>query len=233
MKLKTEPFLMPEKAYNRLEADVRQVVLRHLPLASQVDEGDFQPSFADFHARWICIWYDRGSEAFRYSEDAELYSEVLSRAEGLRNSLLSLSGSDSQSLRRIYLNYEPFDHQPVDLVEILDVFLKAGRSPAHGIPDYRQANKKRNWRAMAVAEAARRAWGVEKWRIENGYPDIWKPGVQSAMWDEAPTSQHHDRPGPFGRFLNDLMETLCIFDKTGAPVSAATALNALREIGRK
>ena len=224
---------MPEKAYNRLESDVRQVILRHLPSAAQLDEGDFQPSFAHHHARWICIWYDRGSEAFRYSEDAELYAEILSKAEGLRNSLLNLSGLDSQSLRRIYLNYEPFDHERVDLVEILNVFIKAGRSPAHGIPDYQQANKKRNWRAMAVAEAARRAWGVEKWRKENGYPDIWEAGVQSAMWSKAPTSQHHDRPGPFGRFLNDLMETLGIFDKTGAPVSAATALNALREIGRK
>lgn len=224
---------MPEKTYERLETEVRQVILRHLPSAAQFDEGDFQPSFAHYHARWICAWYDRGSEVFYYSEDAQLCAEILSKAEGLRNSLLSLSGLDSQSLRSIYLNYEPFDHERVDLVEILNVFIKACRNPAHGISHYQQANKKRNWRAMAVAEAARRAWGVEKWRKENGYPDIWKPEVQSAMWSDAPTSQHHDRPGPFGRFLNDLMETLSIVDKTGAPVSAATALNALREIQRK
>lgn len=73
------------------------------------------------------------------------------------------------------------------------------------------AGKKRNWEAAAIARECRRIW-----KLETG--------------DDAPRSQHHDRPASFGRFLEDMLEAFEIRSIDGGRFSAATALRSLASL---
>lgn len=108
-----------------------------------------------------------------------------------------------------------------------------------------KAGKKRNWQAAAIAKVAREIWAEEEWRThpDKYGPDIFlnylyvlglpEPEMNSALRKRAEYERHkqeystrcekHDAPGPFGRFLNDVMQTLNVQG------SAATALNSLKE----
>jgi len=112
----------------------------------------------------------------------------------------------------------------------------------------RQANAKRNWRALAATHECRKLWAIEHWisdpekygpppreLVADGTPKdqdarrLWEQHLR----DYAPKFQNHNRPGPFGRFLEDIMEVTGILANDGNPVSAATALQNLRDFEGK
>lgn len=108
-----------------------------------------------------------------------------------------------------------------------------------------KATGKRNWQAAAVAKVAREIWAEEEWRI---HPDKYGHSIvfnalyifglpekdakqametrreyERHVREFANTTEKLHKPGPFGRFLNDILEVL------GVRGSAATALNSLRD----
>ncbi|QBX35156.1 hypothetical protein E4191_10960 [Paracoccus liaowanqingii] len=98
--------------------------------------------------------------------------------------------------------------------------------------------KGRNWRAAAVADACRTVWAIEKWAESEGKSPAAitmgseeTAGDSGATWNRyletaAPLFEKNHVPGPFGRFLEDIVKSLGIFGKNGRPVSAAHALRA-------
>jgi len=126
-------------------------------------------------------------------------------------------------------------------------FIRAFRND----PDFEvAASPKRNWVAASVAETCKNIWGEEKALQIHGTiaPHIVPPeqdiqSVEADSWDGyikyknyllslSPNTQNHLRPGPFGRFVEEVFECLSIRDKAGNVVSAATALDSLRTLKR-
>lgn len=124
-------------------------------------------------------------------------------------------------------------------------FIKAFRNE----PDLEiLASPKRNWVAASVAETCKYIWGEEKALQIHGTlalhivpPEQENQGVQTNDWDDyeklenyllslSPHTQNHLRPGPFGRFVEEVFECLSIRDKVGNVVSASTALDSLRTL---
>lgn len=129
----------------------------------------------------------------------------------------------------------------------------------NGIADHRtfkrQATKKRNWRAASVVQACRIVWAAAKWE-EQGRPlpqpfnalATWHlgAGAKTSVASEAlrqeysdfliafaPTSAKDAEPGPFGRFAEDIFQTLGILGKDGRPFPAASALRSRVQAGRQ
>jgi len=122
-------------------------------------------------------------------------------------------------------------------------------------PDMRtQASAKRNWLAASIAFECKRVWGAEVLIERHGsiasalaFESASAPKHQNsdiALMDQyerfrttllacSPNSQHHLRPGPFGRFLEGVFATMSIYDMSGNVVSAATALDSLSAIQRQ
>jgi hypothetical protein len=99
---------------------------------------------------------------------------------------------------------------------------------SHGIEV--KATKKANWKAAAIAGRCRLIWAMEHFQTNS---EKWQKFLDDGgskqdqfqrEWHFAPKTEHHDAPGIFGRFLNDILDALCIVGKSGQPVSAAVAL---------
>jgi len=103
--------------------------------------------------------------------------------------------------------------------------------------DTEHAHKKRNWKAAAVAGECRLAWAEEHREIESpewlNYLDQESnhSDYGRRLWGFAP-SQHQDTPGPFGRFLNDVLENSDIQNNAGETVSAAVALRSWKSASK-
>lgn len=100
---------------------------------------------------------------------------------------------------------------------------------------------KRNWGAVAVTKVAREIWAEEHWPPEQeefrSKFDPLPTDYDGHEWSHcdfseeylshlenfAPKYDKHDHPGPFGRFLNDL---LGVFSED---ISAASALRSLKQ----
>jgi hypothetical protein len=147
-----------------------------------------------------------------------------------------------------------FNPQDDELGSLTDILVNLGLAEK-AIEDLRKMqaynskpSSKPNWQAMAIAKCCRQIWAENEWESDtdkygpppmNSWLAIGLPSVEKCLWQEhqatyetflekhAPISQHHDRPGPFGRFLEDVFECLGIFGRDGGPVTAATALDAL------
>lgn len=97
--------------------------------------------------------------------------------------------------------------------------------------DVQPANKKRNWMAAAIAGECRLVWAQENREIESPewLAHLRRKGShdnsKQHIFDFAP-SQHQDTPGPFGRFLNDVLAELNILNRAGEAVSGAVALRS-------
>jgi hypothetical protein len=116
-------------------------------------------------------------------------------------------------------------------------------------PEYkRSAGRKRNWRAVSVARCCRRIWAEEEFASNPEkygttlIPNLLHPQGGTAEAEQqrqrfyghlrnyAPQTQKHHRPGPFGRFLEDVFEVLGITQDDEQVVSAATALDSLKDL---
>lgn len=106
------------------------------------------------------------------------------------------------------------------------------------------ASRKRDWCSAALAKTARRIWAEEKWLAD---PDRYGPPVINALAefllpehdreahrirrqmyedhlrDFAPRSEKQYAPGPFGRFLEEVLNLY------GRDTSAASALRSMRQ----
>lgn len=91
-----------------------------------------------------------------------------------------------------------------------------------------------NVQAANIAETARWVWALEDW-VSSGQSLEVKdgPNFDRHLRDHAPRTQQHYRPGPFGRFLEDIFAALGILARDGSEVTAATALDALTNRDRQ
>jgi hypothetical protein len=110
-----------------------------------------------------------------------------------------------------------------------------------------KATPKRNWRAASVAHCCRVIWGHFHWEKAGNprvvlnalaFPADWTDAQRLAeinraeefdlfIEDFAPRSEKLDCPGPFGRFLEDVLAVLGIEGREGKPFSAHSALRSL------
>lgn len=117
-----------------------------------------------------------------------------------------------------------------------------------------KATKSRNWEAAAVAGVCGIIWGTAlleraggrlpassrpNWifaRTEN-VGEVEVARLQRQFYDQAreltPTSEKHYKPGPFGRFIEDIFEAIGVIGKDGNPFPAASALRSLKEAGKQ
>jgi hypothetical protein len=107
--------------------------------------------------------------------------------------------------------------------EARDMFTQAQKY----LSNLRPESQKRNWLAVSVVRECRHVWGEEHWAMKYGE---WGEGAdyEEHMEKFPPKTQNHYRPGPFGRFVEDVFETCHVLNETGAVVSAATALESLQ-----
>ena len=116
-----------------------------------------------------------------------------------------------------------------DVLRILPALEKEYRS-------LERASRKPNWRAAAVAGECRHVWGKEHCEAETVAWEQHRTGKgrglneRQQIFNFAPVSQNHDAPGPFGRFVADVLGALKITTEAGEPVSAAVALKQWRKM---
>lgn len=103
----------------------------------------------------------------------------------------------------------------------------------------RKASRKPNWRAAAVAGKCREVWADEHREIAS---PAWQKhcktkgrGLNECAQKLcfAPEVQNHDAPGPFGRFLGDILGALGICTEVGDAVTAAVSLNHWRKMRKQ
>ncbi|MEV8468819.1 hypothetical protein AB0T83_18850 [Fluviibacterium sp. DFM31] len=108
-----------------------------------------------------------------------------------------------------------------------------------------KASKKRDWCAAALAKTARSIWAEEAWHADwdeygPAYINIlhvytlpereWETAKEQMLkYDQhlrefAPKAEKHDAPGPFGRFLEEILALY------GRNISAASALRSMNRV---
>lgn len=114
------------------------------------------------------------------------------------------------------------------------------RHPAHG---------GRNWRAVSIARTCREIWGHGQWERQAheslplnalsdaaahiGEAEYRRLAEAKAEFIRncAPLAEKMDKPGPFGRFLEDVFEVLGVVGRNGERFSAHSALRSLSDAG--
>lgn len=102
----------------------------------------------------------------------------------------------------------------------------------------RAVSPKLDLAAVSVADRCREIWANEVWfaedlRQDNFFDPASDEEFQEIIDKYSPQSQNHYRPGPFGRFVEDVFEILEIVGADGVPVKAATALKSLSKFDGK
>jgi hypothetical protein len=112
-----------------------------------------------------------------------------------------------------------------------------------------KATPKRNWRAASVANFCRMIWGFAHWESQGNsrvitnalaFPADWTAAQAAAelqrieefnrfVQEFAPRAEKLDAPGPFGRFLEDVLAALGIEGRDGKAFSAHSALRSLAQ----
>lgn len=96
----------------------------------------------------------------------------------------------------------------------------------------KKAGKKRNWKAAAIAKSTRNIWAQASWEgpvfnMETDNKEVnqlaYVPGYSDHLERYAPRVVHHDTLGPFGSFLQDILD---FFD---CGVAAGSALRSLKQ----
>ena len=234
------------------------VVLRRLPRSGRLI-WERMPR-CEYYANRIS-WADTDdAHAFGESKDAQTIKEL---EKSLSRTAFKIQELGLTSKRYLSSNLGVFsqsDEELGDFEALIDfmVKLKLART---AVKIMRAQSKfqntpslKPNWRAMSVAKVCREIWAEEEWTSnEKKYgPEplnemlVWsRPDDERVLWKKwraiyddhienfAPRYQKHNSPGAFGRFLEEIFETLGILAKDGAAVTAATALDALRNQKRQ
>lgn len=223
------------------------VIEKHMP-TTKVALVPGCRSNSSIHAEWVWSHQFFAPELFGQSDDTERIVEI---ARLIRKAIVL--SRELQSFSRAAL-----DHRlppPLSREESLFPTLLARAEQAcndllkeNGFGT--QTDKRTNFMSPVVARACRTVWLHEKlfhkgsntpqsvmryaMSIEaQGRSDEYRQKLGAWIEKNVPHSQHPDRPGELGRFIEDVFLTLGIVQRDGTPVSAATALRALRKLERK
>ena len=214
-------------------ATVARIVCKHLPeSAAKISSMPDGHTRAQFYANDILGADSDNLKHFPLSAD-EVHLDRLRRA--LYDALDAVFEMRPQTLR----NLRGSPEEGVDLMtcqaDLVEFLVEAHDkiTRAHTWHNARiRTSSKRNYRVTAIVSACRNIWGEEHWCLDHGE---WGEGEAHDEFVEnfAPRSQNHYRPGPFGRFVEDVFEMLDVRTSDGGVVSAATALEALRSLERQ
>lgn len=190
------------------------------------------------------------------STDGDKLARLTQLAGSINEVIRSMEPSTNISLAIAYIE-EPYiqsgEHKPFDEIEgrvLNDVlcelehlrlaarrlFLKTERKAALG--------NRVNLPAAAVFMLCCKIWASEKWYCQHEglkrdqllrYFFAYEPtnlnletAFRSFVDRVIPKAIHHTRPGPFGRFVEDVFEVTPVIGRQGKPVSAATAMASLK-----
>lgn len=229
-----------------------QIIRNHIPREGIPIVGGH--SFATFYAQRILFSYQFATRSFGHSNDSGKLKELeasIRRTKFLLGDLEHITKKDLD----IQLAISREESEEFEAIISLFVDLQmAMRSVAYLRKREiysKSTNAKPNWRAISVAKTCRKIWAECEWRAK---PETYGPAPLNALiasslgndekkkWDDqlreyqcflddfAPRTQNHNRPGPFGRFLEDIFECLEVVARDGDAVTAATALDALKRI---
>ncbi|TNC61326.1 hypothetical protein [Rubellimicrobium roseum] len=219
---------------------VEGVIDRHLPSLTQEVEVLSSPvwkqKLSSLHAGPIVDAAKRASLNFGASPDVEMLEKVERLCRKLDKALDALSPDT-----RRYIEFEKIAWRERNSTSILasckDQLGRLGK--AVGALRNRKMfqatpHQKRNWRAASVAQECRKVWAVGNWSgpLFLARPPDEEERYQQHLRDFAPKHEKDATPGPFGRFLEDVLEVLEVEGAKGEIVSAASALRAWREAPR-
>jgi len=178
--------------------------------------------------------------------------EARNAIDGLSQSTISADTSDGVKRKIVAAMMGKVPESRVDEARAKIADLETWLSGISSRPEYKvQAAKKRDWRAVSVADFCRKMWGRSEWaRLGRPYPVFSDGTLEAVLAPEATESSYHaafrkfveecaprtekfDAPGPFGRFLEDVFGALGIHGRGGQPLSAASALRSLKEAGKQ
>lgn len=235
----------------RLRDRVAKVVEKHMPTSKRRTPQAWT-DYERFSEYWASAILHAGllaRDRFQVSADVETF-EKLERALNEVSRLsaeLTYSGARafSEECQMLWEGY-PEDALRVGLANVEALrraVTELRRSPTHRTA----ASRKLNWDAVSVAKECRSVWAQEEFDanpekygtvILNALnPDGWTEENRAArerfmlhLRDHAPKNEKNNRPGPFGRFVEDVYETLGIYGRDGEAVRAASALAALKRL---
>lgn len=231
---------------------VDAVIVRHLG-TSRFPPADV-PELSGFWARSLIDASLNETLSFGLAADAlaieKLRRDVIAVLQGIETLSASTTrftptSRSRQAIVSALMGKEPgsiYQEASLNLHVLLDWVTEVGKAPAFR----RQAKGGRNWRAASVAMSCRNLWGFAQWHIlgkpspsDDFLAQIATIGVDQAEFLQqekakfilncAPRTEKHDAPGPFGRFLEDVLETLGIVGRDGHRLSAHSALRALSQ----
>lgn len=195
------------------------------------------------HARLMLWASEQGERWFDASFDAEPLERLTRGLSEAQNALKDLSFSTERGvswplLVNARLNSGGLTAGSGKAADTIRLLQQSTKRISDDVRKRSRPGRGRNWRAAAVADACRSVWAIEKWVENRGQSTAAinsalaeKDGNRSAEWKQyletsAPSFEKNGAPGPFGRFLEDIIRTLEILGKSGEPVSAAHALRA-------
>lgn len=203
-------------------------------------------------AELIVMAGNENSLLFAQSQDAIKVENLIREVRQIRKSIADLGGGTHRLLNsrtKVWaMVTKPKEPDLLKAAENALAMLQDGLRSISNEPSMKtQAGAARNWQAAAVAGTCRVIWAAANWESEGKpLPTELQPNylfgkvgddtpteasrlnkIYSAhLRDFAPTSEKHDAPGPFGRFLEDVFRALGILNKDGEPFPAASALRS-------
>lgn len=228
------------------ERILRVVIEKHLPSAAErLHDGETSGTMSAYYAARLNEASKVPLTAFGLGPSVEKWEKLRRSARQFCDALDEIG---IQGIREVALYAPPWwdselplGHEARFLAELVgevavDLERKAKSSPAVGA--------KRDWKAAALAKVAREIWAENEWfsnpavygeRPPNSLGDLLLPPHERVEARDirrayhrhvssfAPRSDKHDGPGPFGRFLADILSALSVGS------SPASALRSLKD----
>lgn len=240
---------------NTIVDAIAQVIRKHIPKEGIPIVGEY--TWDGAYAQAVLSADLRATHNFGHSNDSGKLKELeasIRRSAFLLRDLEYITKKDIDNELAIFHRDSEEFTAFASLLFDLDVAMKSVAYLRKREVYSKSTNAKPNWRAISVAKTCRKIWAECEWRAK---PETYGPAPLNALiaislsndekkkWDDqrkkyqcfletfAPRTQNHSRPGPFGRFLEDIFECLGIVAQDGAAVTAATALDALQKIERQ
>lgn len=238
-----------EKSRLRLIAEIE----KHMPSAScPYPKGLAFTKPSEFHAERLSYAFKAPLLPFGLGPSEVEWKRVRKAATELQRALIGLGHDGFRELNwqapLWWENDKPLGHEGYFVAEVLFEAAKAmEKKRKAGI----KASKKRNWQAAALAKVARQIWAEEEWNSKpetygvayNRLANHLEPDVKNALSfnldyekhkeEFAPRTEKLDALGPFGRFLDDVLDCFgCKISPASALRSLSDAQKALNTVGR-